>query len=107
MQSCYDIHSESSYGLLYLYRDFFIRITIKGAYPSLYGVLILKEERTIGSNNVVGSNIRRIKKEKEIDKPWFVKMLQLNDVEIIRKTLVKIESVPQTYKIESVNCSKR
>jgi len=65
-------------------------------------VLILKEEKIIDSNNVIGSNIRRIRKEKGIGQSELVKMLQLSDVDITRETLVKIEGGRQHIKREQL-----
>lgn len=65
-------------------------------------MLILKEEKIIDTNNVIGSNIRRIRKEKGIGQTELVKMLQLKDVEITRETLVKIESGRQHIKLEQL-----
>lgn len=65
-------------------------------------MLILKEEKIIDSKNVIGSNIRRIRKEKGIGQTELVKMLQLNDVDITRETLVKIEGGRQHVKLEQL-----
>ena len=65
-------------------------------------MLVLKEEKIIDPNNVIGSNIRRIRKEKGIGQTELVKMLQLNDVEITRETLVKIEGGRQHIKLEQL-----
>lgn len=65
-------------------------------------MLVLREEKIIDSNNVIGSNIRQIRKEKGIGQTELVKMLQLNAVDITRETLVKIESGRQHIKIEQL-----
>lgn len=65
-------------------------------------MLILKEEKIIDSNNVIGSNIKQIRKEKGIGQTELVKMLQLNDVDITRETLVKIEGGRQHIKLEQL-----
>lgn len=65
-------------------------------------MLILKEENIIDPNNVIGSNIRRIRKEKGIGETELVKMLQLNDVDITRETLVKIEGGRQHIKLDQL-----
>ena len=65
-------------------------------------MLVLREEKIIDSNNVIGSNIKRIRKEKGIGQTELVKMLQLNDVEITRETLVKIEGGRQHIKLEQL-----
>ena len=65
-------------------------------------MLILKEEKIIDPNNVIGSNIRLIRKEKGIGQTELVKMLQLDNVEITRETLVKIEGGRQHIKLEQL-----
>lgn len=65
-------------------------------------MLILKEEKIIDPNNIIGSNIRRIRKEKGIGQTELVKMLQLNNVDITRETLVKIEGGRQHVKLEQL-----
>lgn len=65
-------------------------------------MLILKEEKIVDSNNVIGGNIKRIRKEKGIGQTELVKMLQLNDVDITRETLVKIESGKQHIKLKQL-----
>jgi transcriptional regulator with XRE-family HTH domain len=41
--------------------------------------------------NILGNNIRRIRLEKGIGQTELVRILQLNDIEMTRETLVKIE----------------
>lgn len=65
-------------------------------------MLILREEKIIDSENIIGSNIRRIRIEKGIGQTELVKQLQLKDVEITRETLVKIESGKQHIKLEQL-----
>lgn len=65
-------------------------------------MLVLREEKIIDPNNVIGSNIKRIRKEKGIGQTELVKMLQLNNVDITRETLVKIESGRQHIKLEQL-----
>ncbi|MDU5335816.1 helix-turn-helix transcriptional regulator [Enterococcus sp.] len=65
-------------------------------------MLILKEEKIIDPNNVIGRNIKRIRKEKGIGQTELVKMLQLNNVDITRETLVKIEGGRQHIKLEQL-----
>lgn len=62
----------------------------------------MKEEKIIDPNNIIGSNIRRIRKEKGIGQTELVKMLQLNNVDITRETLVKIEGGRQHVKLEQL-----
>lgn len=63
-------------------------------------MLVLREEKIIDSNNIIGSNIKRIRKEKGGGQTELVKMLKLNDVDITRETLVKIEGGRQHIKLE-------
>lgn len=65
-------------------------------------MLILKEEKIIDNDNVIGSNIRRIRLEKGTGQTELVKQLQLMDVDITRETLVKIESDKQHIKLEQL-----
>ncbi|MGX7014111.1 helix-turn-helix domain-containing protein [Vagococcus silagei] len=65
-------------------------------------MLILREERIIDNDNIIGSNIRRIRLEKGIGQTELVKQLQLMDVDITRETLVKIESGKQHIKLEQL-----
>lgn len=69
-------------------------------------MLILREEKIVDSENINGSNIRRIRIEKEIGQTELVKQLQLNDVEITRETLVKIESGKQHIKLHQLKSIK-
>ncbi|WP_202585537.1 helix-turn-helix transcriptional regulator [Vagococcus lutrae] len=65
-------------------------------------MLILREEKIIDNDNIIGSNIRRIRLEKGIGQTELVKQLQLMDVDITRETLVKIESGKQHIKLEQL-----
>lgn len=65
-------------------------------------MLILREEKIIDNDNIIGSNIRRIRLEKGIGQTELVKQLQLMDVDITRETLVKIESGRQHIKLEQL-----
>lgn len=65
-------------------------------------MLILREEKIIDNDNIIGSNIRRIRLEKGIGQTELVKQLQLMDVDITRETLVKIESGKQHIKIRQL-----
>lgn len=65
-------------------------------------MLILREEKIIDNDNIIGSNIRRIRLEKGIGQTELVKHLQLMDVDITRETLVKIESGRQHIKLEQL-----
>jgi len=65
-------------------------------------VLVLGEEKIIDNENIIGSNIRRIRLEKGIGQTELVKKLQLMNVGITRETLVKIESGKQHIKLEQL-----
>lgn len=65
-------------------------------------MLILREEKIIDNDNIIGSNIRRIRLEKGIRQTELVKQLQLMDIDITRETLVKIESGKQHIKLEQL-----
>lgn len=65
-------------------------------------MLILREEKIIDNDNIIGSNIRRIRLEKGIGQTELVKQLQLIDVDITRETLVKIESGRQHIKLDQL-----
>ena len=66
-------------------------------------MLILREEKIVDTENVIGSNIRRIRIEKGIGQTELVKPLQLNNVEIVRETLVRIESGKQYIKLAQLS----
>lgn len=63
-------------------------------------MLILREEKIKDNENIIGSNIRRIRLEKGMGQTELVKHLQLMNVDITRETLVKIES-KTTYKVRT------
>ncbi|EGO8250872.1 helix-turn-helix transcriptional regulator [Enterococcus faecalis] len=65
-------------------------------------MLVLGEEKIIDNENIIGSNIRRIRLEKGIGQTELVKKLQLMNVGITRETLVKIESGKQHIKLEQL-----
>lgn len=65
-------------------------------------MLILREEKIVDKDNIIGSNIRRIRLEKGIGQTELVKQLQLRNVDITRETLVKIESGKQHIKIRQL-----
>lgn len=62
----------------------------------------MREEKIIDSENIIGSNIRRIRIEKGIGQTELVKKLQLDNIEITRETLVKIEFGKQHIKLEQL-----
>lgn len=65
-------------------------------------MLILRKDKIIDNDNIIGSNIRRIRLEKGIGQTELVKQLQLMDIDITRETLVKIESGKQHIKLEQL-----
>lgn len=65
-------------------------------------MLILGEEKIIDNENIVGSNIRRIRLEKRIGQTELVKQPQLMNVGITREALFKIESGKQHIKLEQL-----
>ncbi|MHC5268197.1 helix-turn-helix domain-containing protein [Enterococcus sp. LJL98] len=65
-------------------------------------MLWLREEKIIDQDNVIGSNIKRLRLEKGIGQTELVKQLQLENVDITRETLVKIEGGRQHIKLEQL-----
>lgn len=66
-----------------------LKLTKKKTYYSTQGVLTLSEEKIIHQENVIGSNIRHLRIEKSIGQTELIKYLQLKNIDIIRKILVK------------------
>lgn len=63
----------------------------------------MENSKIIGDRyNTIGKNIRRIRIENNIGQTELVQRLQLNDVEITREALVKIESGKQHIKLEQL-----
>lgn len=54
------------------------------------------------SNNIIGKNIRRIRKEQGIGQTELVRRLQLINVDMTRESLVKIERGVQHIKLEQL-----
>lgn len=52
--------------------------------------------------NIIGSNIRRIRVEKNIGQTDFVRLLDLQGIPITREALVKIERGRQHIKLEQL-----
>lgn len=65
-------------------------------------MLILREEKIIDNDNIIGSNIKRIRIKKGIGQTELVKQLQLMNVDITREILVKIEGGKQHIKLEQL-----
>ena len=66
-------------------------------------MLFLKEEKIIDKENVIGSNIRRIRLEKGIGQTEMIRDLQLRKIAITRETLVKIEGGRQHIKLDQLS----
>ena len=65
-------------------------------------MLFLKEERINDRENVIGSNIRRIRLEKGMGQTELVRELQLSKIAMTRETLVKIEGGRQHIKLDQL-----
>ncbi|WP_270789771.1 helix-turn-helix domain-containing protein [Enterococcus diestrammenae] len=65
-------------------------------------MLFLKEEKLIDKENVIGSNIRRIRLEKGMGQTELVRELQLSKIAMTRETLFKIEGVRQHIKLDQL-----
>ncbi len=55
-----------------------------------------------GTENIIGKNIRRVRKERKIGQTELVRNLQLMNVEITRESLVKIERGIQHIQLEQL-----
>lgn len=64
------------------------------------------EAKIISDTINIGANIRRLRIEKGIKQTELVAMVQLNNVNLTRETLVKIESGRQHIKISQLNAIK-
>lgn len=69
-------------------------------------MLFLKEEKLIDKENVIGSNIRRIRLEKGMGQTELVRELQLRKIAITREVLVKIEGGRQHIKLDQLRAVK-
>ena len=70
-------------------------------------MLILREEKIIDNDNIIGSKIRQIRLVKGIGQIELVKQLQFMDVDITREILVKIETGKQHIKLEQFKKIKK
>ncbi|WP_106196304.1 helix-turn-helix domain-containing protein [Alkalibacterium olivapovliticus] len=70
-------------------------------------MLILREDKIIDNENIIGTNIRRLRKQKKVGQTELVKQLQLMNTDITRETLVKIEAGRQHIKLSQLNGIKR
>jgi transcriptional regulator with XRE-family HTH domain len=64
------------------------------------------EPKLISDTINIGANIRALRIEKGIKQTELVAMVQLNNVNLTRETLVKIESGRQHIKISQLNAIK-
>ncbi|MGL9742729.1 hypothetical protein IGK23_002226 [Enterococcus sp. DIV1368c] len=62
----------------------------------------MKEEKNNDKENVIGSNIRRIRLEKGIGQTELIRDLQLKKIAITRETLVKVEGGRQHIKLDKL-----
>ncbi len=62
----------------------------------------MKEEKINDKENVIGSNIRRIRLEKGIGQTELIRDLQLKKIAITRETLVKVEGSRQHIKLDKL-----
>ncbi|EXJ24505.1 hypothetical protein ADIAL_0020 [Alkalibacterium sp. AK22] len=67
----------------------------------------MREDKIIDNENIIGANIRRLRKQKKIGQTELVKQLQLMNTDITRETLVKIEAGRQHIKLSQLNGIKR
>lgn len=65
------------------------------------------EKIKTGQENIIGENIRRIRKEQGIGQTELVSKLQLLEVKITRETLVKIERGVQHIQLEQLQRIKQ
>ncbi|CAI3432668.1 helix-turn-helix transcriptional regulator [Enterococcus cecorum] len=66
----------------------------------------MKEEKIIDKENVIDSNIRRVRLEKGIGQTELIRDLQLRKIAITRETLVKIEGGRQHIKLDQLKAIK-
>lgn len=62
----------------------------------------MREEKLIDPENIIGSNIRRLRLEKKLGQTELVNQLQLKNIDITRETLVKIEGGRQHIKLSQL-----
>ncbi|PRY74359.1 helix-turn-helix protein [Alkalibacterium olivapovliticus] len=67
----------------------------------------MREDKIIDNENIIGTNIRRLRKQKKVGQTELVKQLQLMNTDITRETLVKIEAGRQHIKLSQLNGIKR
>lgn len=62
----------------------------------------MREEKLIDPENIIGSNIRRLRLEKKLGQTELINQLQLKNIDITRETLVKIEGGRQHIKLSQL-----
>jgi len=67
----------------------------------------VKKEEVIRDACCIGRNIRRIRLQQNIGQTDLVRMLQLENINIIREALVKIESGRQSIKLSQLRAIKK
>lgn len=60
----------------------------------------MREEKLVDPENIIGSNIRRLRLKKKLGQTELINQLQLKNIDITRETLVKIEGGRQHIKPE-------
>ena len=62
----------------------------------------MREEKLIDPENIIGSNIRRLRLEKKLGQTELINQLQLKNIDITREILVKIEGGRQHIKLSQL-----
>ena len=62
----------------------------------------MREEKLVDPENIIGSNIRRLRLEKKLGQTELINQLQLKNIDITRETLVKIEGGRQHIKLSQL-----
>lgn len=65
------------------------------------------EERILDDNNVIGSNIKRLRISQNIGQTDLVRLVQLEGVDLIREALVKIEGGRQNINLVQLKAIKK
>lgn len=62
----------------------------------------MREEKLVDPENIIGSNIRRLRLKKKLGQTELINQLQLKNIDITRETLVKIEGGRQHIKLSQL-----
>ena len=62
----------------------------------------MREEKIVDPENIIGSNIRRLRLKKKLGQTELINQLQLKNIDITRETLVKIEGGRQHIKLSQL-----